>query len=186
MTLRTSLGRSGPPCQHFSFLIPTLISRAREVELVRKPKAAKRIGRPPKAASERKGNALAFRARPALRAALDRAASASGRSLSEEVEWRLERSVDRERRRGVYDDEPIIDTLISILQMAEGRTGGGRWDDNLTANAIVATAIREYVRGRAPRADAGEQSQAAVARALRAKEEAEKIVEEIFGRAGSP
>jgi hypothetical protein len=52
----------------------------------------KRIGRPPKPAAERKERNFTFRTRPELRAQLTEAAAKSGRSISEEIEYRLDRT----------------------------------------------------------------------------------------------
>ena len=56
------------------------------------PVPVKRRGRPPKDPSDRKDGNLTFRTRGSLRAQLAEAAKRSGRSISEEVEQRLERS----------------------------------------------------------------------------------------------
>jgi hypothetical protein len=52
----------------------------------------KRIGRPPKAEADRKSRNFTFRSRGDLHARLAEAAGESGRSMSEEIERRLERS----------------------------------------------------------------------------------------------
>src|SRR5947209_2482456 len=52
----------------------------------------KRIGRPPKPAKERKSVNFTFRSRGELREQLRRAAEVSGRSISEEIEYRLDQS----------------------------------------------------------------------------------------------
>jgi hypothetical protein len=63
----------------------------------RKPgKMTKRIGRPPKPEGERKSASLIFRARPQLRERLGAAAAASGRSISEEIEYILNRHFEFE------------------------------------------------------------------------------------------
>ena len=56
----------------------------------------KRRGRPPKPEQERKRGYLAFRARDHLRDDLRRRAEREGRSISEEIEHRLERSLYEE------------------------------------------------------------------------------------------
>jgi|EndMetStandDraft_3_1072993.scaffolds.fasta_scaffold200873_2 predicted HicB family RNase H-like nuclease len=58
--------------------------------------AKKRIGRPPKAKEDRKAVNFTFRSRGRMRERLQRAAIASGRSISEEIESRLERLFQRE------------------------------------------------------------------------------------------
>ena len=57
----------------------------------------KRIGRPPKPAQERKSVNFTFRSRGEMREQLSRAAEVAGRSISEEIEKRLEQSFDEER-----------------------------------------------------------------------------------------
>ena len=54
--------------------------------------AKKRIGRPPKANEDRKALNFTFRSRGQMRERLQTAAIASKRSISEEIEFRLERS----------------------------------------------------------------------------------------------
>jgi hypothetical protein len=49
-------------------------------------------GRPPIAQADRKANNLTFRTRGDMRSKLEEAAQKSGRSISEEIEARLERS----------------------------------------------------------------------------------------------
>ena len=57
----------------------------------------KRIGRPPKPAKERKSVNFTFRSRGDMRDRLRAAAAMSGRSISEEIEFRLEQSFQEER-----------------------------------------------------------------------------------------
>ena len=52
----------------------------------------KRVGRPPKPAKERKTVNFTFRSRGELRDQLRDAAAVSGRSISEEIEYRLNQS----------------------------------------------------------------------------------------------
>ena len=54
--------------------------------------AKKRIGRPPKAKEDRKAVNFTFRSRGQMRERLQTAAIAAGRSISEEIEFRLEKS----------------------------------------------------------------------------------------------
>jgi hypothetical protein len=58
--------------------------------------AKKRIGRPPKANEDRKAVNFTFRSRGQMRERLQTAAIASSRSISEEIEFRLERSFQEE------------------------------------------------------------------------------------------
>jgi hypothetical protein len=61
-------------------------------------------GRPPKDEPERKSDHISFRARPGLRARLIAAAEKSERTVSQEIEHRLERSFERDELLQVYRD----------------------------------------------------------------------------------
>ena len=74
----------------------------------------KRRGRPALPESERKSRNLTFRSRGNLRTKLQDAAAASGRSVSEEIEWRLDRSFDHDE---IFGGGEIRDIAI----MAAGR-----------------------------------------------------------------
>ena len=56
--------------------------------------AKKKRGRPPKPERERRSKTRTFRVRGILDLKLQRAAKSAGRSISEEIEWRLEQSFD--------------------------------------------------------------------------------------------
>jgi hypothetical protein len=71
------------------------------------------VGRPKKAPGERKRRILTLRARDALHKAISIAASQNERSLSEEIEARIERSFDRQ------------DLLTEGLDLAFGESIGG-------------------------------------------------------------
>ena len=58
--------------------------------------AKKRIGRPPKAKEDRKAVNFTFRSRGQMRERLQAAAITAGRSISEEIEFRLERSFQQQ------------------------------------------------------------------------------------------
>ncbi len=74
------------------------------------PKAKR--GRPPKPAEDVKAKNLTFRTRGALRDQLEEAANDAGRSISEEVEYRLIRSFDR------VDEEFGSAALYGIMKAA--------------------------------------------------------------------
>jgi len=85
-------------------------------------------GRPAKAPMERKRRNLTMRVRDALRDSLGAAAAASGRSLSEEAEFRLEQSfmaddiVERTAVhlvRVVQQDEQMKRAVNKLLEAAE-------------------------------------------------------------------
>jgi len=62
--------------------------------------AKKRIGRPPKSEEDRKAVNFTFRSRGQMRDRLQAAAAASRRSISEEIEYRLENSFREDDRYG--------------------------------------------------------------------------------------
>jgi hypothetical protein len=63
----------------------------------------KRRGGQPKSAAQRKRNNLTFRTRDELRQRLETAAAVSGRSISEEIEYRLNRDFNWEATKGDVD-----------------------------------------------------------------------------------
>lgn len=70
--------------------------------------APKRRGRPPLPDSERKGGSnLTFRARAGLRERLLQEATAAGRSISEEIERRLERTFELQDKPAVVAEAPL-------------------------------------------------------------------------------
>lgn len=68
------------------------------------PSQTKRRGRPSLPEEDRKSTNLKFRTRAGLREKLEAAAEENGRSLSEEVEYRLERSEDYKSIYHAIDD----------------------------------------------------------------------------------
>jgi len=88
---------------------------------------AKRRGRPPKPEGEKRRGNLTFRVRAHLRYLLQLRANRSGRSLSEEIEYRLERSLAEEvLLYGVQD--PLIflnatNMITIVLASLERQTG---------------------------------------------------------------
>jgi hypothetical protein len=86
--------------------------------------AKKRRGRPALPEAERRSRNLTFRSRRNLRKKLQEAAAANGRSVSEEIEWRLDRSFDHDE---IFGGAEIRDIALTIA--ARFRDGG-----NLTAS----------------------------------------------------
>jgi hypothetical protein len=74
----------------------------------------KRLGRPPKAEADRKSRNLTFRSRGDLRDRLLEAAQRSGRSLSEEIEYRLWQSI-------LEDDKRLLEELRKKVAAYEQR-----------------------------------------------------------------
>lgn len=76
------------------------------------PEGQKRIGRPPKPATEGKKVSLGLKVTPRIKDRLDQAARASGRTQSQEAEYRLEQT---------FDQRP----LLAAMELAFGRELGG-------------------------------------------------------------
>jgi hypothetical protein len=93
-------------------------------------------GRPSKAAGEKKVANLTFRVRPQMRDDLTAAAEASGRSVSEEVEYRLARSFDREDIIGQFiratfgrnANYMLVRIMAGVLSRLDEELGGDWWE----------------------------------------------------------
>ena len=104
---------------------------------------AKRLGRPPIDAEQRKSFNMTFRARAGLRERLAEAAEQSGRSTSEEIKSRLEQSFElQERVRGLERhadiDRVIIERLSRLLLEARNQPGDKGRQDISAAESISA------------------------------------------------
>ena len=90
--------------------------------------AKKKRGRPPKHEDERRSKTRTFRVRGLLDSRLQRAASSAGRSISEEIEWRLEQSFDLVNTasliRVLAGGEFIAEVLGAIAKVFDM---GGEW-----------------------------------------------------------
>lgn len=91
------------------------------------PKDARR-GRPPKTPGEAKRSQFNTRVRPSLKAALDVAAKTNRRSVSEEVEARLEQSLLLETILGGRDALFMAATFTLAGQRAAEHEGHPEWD----------------------------------------------------------
>ena len=94
--------------------------RARRVTT--QAQTGQRMGRPPKPADEKKGHSRAFRARPALLERLTREAKEANRSFSEEVEYRLQRSFEKDTGRwtsGAEETELLVRMFAGSALMLE-------------------------------------------------------------------
>jgi hypothetical protein len=67
-----------------------------------------KIGRPPRHGSERLSKSRTFRVRPHLDELLQKAAAEAGRSVSEEIEYRLDRS---------FYGDGLRDRMIEIVKL---------------------------------------------------------------------
>jgi hypothetical protein len=105
----------------------------------------KRRGRPPKPTEERKRGYLAFRARDRLRDTIRQAADREGRSISEEIEHRLERTFQEELLLGDSVHVRLICQNVSnslrTLEMVTGLRAFGpnadRWMHQQVENAFA-------------------------------------------------
>ena len=111
---------------------------------------APKMGRPPKREGERLSKSRTFRVRGTLDNALRVAAERSGRSVSEEIEFRLERSFGNDGLLDLALGENIAD-LIQMIFMAVARSGirtGSKHSYEVLQAAIfyiIATFARQLV-----------------------------------------
>ena len=125
----------------------------------------KKRGRPALPPGEGKRVPLSMRTTRELRARLDEAVKASGRSLVQEVEYRIECSFlheDADHRAsdavlagvyGVFGGEQkyrLMRSLSLVISVIEKR-GGGAWDENVEVNEMVNDAIEAFIRRRGPK-----------------------------------
>jgi hypothetical protein len=100
-------------------------------------------GRPALSSERKKSQTLTFRTRADLRKSLEAAAEQAGRSISEEVEYRLQRSFDREALvQELYGDQHanLLKSLSRILSMASGTkniSGGKELSDQFILSAMM-------------------------------------------------
>lgn len=92
-------------------------------------------GPKPRGPYEGKRETLTTRITPSTRRKLDQAAEAADRSLSQEIELRLERSFDREDSLGGHRTAAL---LRKLAHLAEASTGDKHWlDDDAVFNAVL-------------------------------------------------
>jgi len=94
---------------------------------------------------EGKRYAIGLRTTKDLKDQLDAAAEASGRSLAQEVEYRLEMSFFRERE--IYGDpetEMLLKTLALTIRFVEAATRK-RWIDDIDTAAQVVTVVERFI-----------------------------------------
>ena len=110
--------------------------------------AKRKRGRPPLPKAERKRGVLGFRARDDLRQWLTDAAKLSGRSVSEEIEHRLEQSFEiADSFRAAFGETngDLMRAIATVIWLIERRTGKKWNEDNFTA-IEVGVAIDGIVR----------------------------------------
>src|SRR5689334_7219221 len=100
-------------------------------------------GRPALSSERKKSQTLTFRTRADLRKNLETAAEQAGRSVSEEVEYRRQRSFDREAVvLEIYGDQhaKLIRSFNKILSVASGAKqvrGGSELSDEFILAAVI-------------------------------------------------
>jgi hypothetical protein len=71
-----------------------------------------------------------------MREALERAAAESGRSLAQEIEWRLARSFEAEKSWGSEQTELAVRILSTTILFLE-KTSGETWLESLSVRNAV-------------------------------------------------
>jgi hypothetical protein len=107
-----------------------------------------RGGRPAER-GEAKRSPINMRTTPATRAALEAAAERGGRSLAQEIEQRLERSIEQERQLGGPQTAALISAILSDIAAIEEITGD-RWYKDIKTFGAVRYAMKEQIEDRMP------------------------------------
>ena len=122
---------------------------------VRTKTSTKKRGRPALKPRQRKRNNVTIRLRDQLKSDLQMLAKAEGRSLSEEIEFRVETSVlfDNVRYADFHDEDTYRFCLL-LAQVARTIVGsfGGHWKDDPGWFAFVSGAWAELVKYRSGKA----------------------------------
>jgi hypothetical protein len=115
--------------------------------------AKKRIGRPPKAKEDRKAVNFTFRSRDQMRERLEAAAAASGRSISEEIEHRLNQSFDEERLSAAFlggtDTAKALQLIANAMRRVTADGDGTPWSKDEKKVEAVQTAAHFLIAGSA-------------------------------------
>ena len=122
-------------------------------------KARRKLGRPSLPLGEKKLAPLGFRPTPGMRESLERAAQENGRSVSKEIESRLEASfVDEDSRDREYGGKAmraLLRILGNVADIIETRTGKS-WDKDGDTYTRVKAAWDEIIRSWGPALPASE------------------------------
>jgi hypothetical protein len=105
-------------------------------------------GRPPER-GETKRAPISMRTTPTIRAALEEAAAAGGRSLAQEIEQRLERSIDADKARGDPQTARLLDAIAAEVANNKALLNAEWWESPLAYYAMAET-IAAVVRDHAP------------------------------------
>jgi hypothetical protein len=111
---------------------------------------AVRRGRPalPKGAGKR--HALGLRATAECRKALEEAAASSGRSISQEIEFRLERSFHQDAEFGGREMAGLFRMMAGAAALISERRGGKPWSTDWESFQAVSAAWRELMNQVSP------------------------------------
>ncbi len=110
-------------------------------------------GRPPLAPEKRRGASLGFRPTPEIRAKLEEAAAVADRSLSQEIESRLERSFEREESlyeafggRRSFTLGKVIANVASLIESSSGKN----WRSHRQTFEEVRSAVMKVLEALGP------------------------------------
>ncbi len=90
--------------------------------MAKKPSKPK-MGRPALPPGKRRGASMGFRPTPGIRGKLEEAAKANGRSMSQELEHRLERSFEEDEARGGRNTNDVLKVMGAVAAHIQTRTG---------------------------------------------------------------
>jgi hypothetical protein len=144
----------------------------------------KRMGRPPKDPVERKRHNQTVRVREVVRDRLKDASEKAQRSISEEIEARLERSFEQEDRAGSAEDQRLLRYMEATLYDVRAwlKVDWAKGDD--LAKVVIRTAMEDVLRrlmrvDPLPEAKSGDPE---TAHASQMREVAERVGRTIAGR----
>ena len=95
-----------------------------------------RMGRPPLPPGKRRGASMGFRPTPEIREKLEEAANANGRSMSQEVEHRLEQSFEGDEALGGRQFRAMFSLFGNAAVLIEQQTGKAHFEDWYTYVAV--------------------------------------------------
>ncbi len=99
-------------------------------------KQTRRTGRPPSTPGQPKRSAFNTRLRTEIKQRLETEAQIAGRSLSEEIEFRLGRSLRQEVDSGGREIHGLLRLLVGVAEIIQGRNGKSASDDWNTGLAV--------------------------------------------------
>jgi hypothetical protein len=114
--------------------------------------AKKNVGGRPTERGETKRATINMRTTPTIRAALEEAADRGGRSLAQEIEQRLERSVRQDEEVGGLVAADALNTMADVMRFTTSRLGP--WTEDPDTWAVVAEGIVELLTAIKPAAAA--------------------------------